>query len=112
MINIIMQKQGNNFKSFEISGHSGYSEVGSDIVCSAVSSLANNAVVAICEVLDLKASVKVDEKKGYMKCVLPNVIDEKTRDIVNVILDSMQKSLSYIQNDYKKYIKLEVKNEI
>ena len=112
MINIIMQKQGNNFKSFEISGHSGYSEAGSDIVCSAVSSIANSTVVGLCEVLNVPASVKIDEKKGYLNCTLPKVIDDKKALSAQTLLATMQKSLEYIQKDYKKYVKLEVKNEI
>ena len=112
MIHITLFKSGKYFKAFEISGHSGYSEQGSDIVCAAVSSVANNAVVGICEVLDIPASVKIDEKKGYLKCTLLNKLNEKQTEGADVLILSMQKSLEYIQNDYKKYVTLEVKNEI
>ena len=112
MINITIYRTCDGYKGFEISGHSGYSEAGSDIVCSAVSSIANSIVVGLCEVLNIPASVKIDEKKGYLKCTLPKVIDDKKGENVQTLLATMQKSLEYIQKDYKKYVKLEVKNEI
>ncbi len=112
MINITIFKTYGEIKGFEISGHSDYSEAGSDIVCSAVSSIANSTVVGLCEVLCIQASVRIDEDKGYLKCTVPKVVEDKNKKCVQTLLFTMQRSLEYIQKDYKKYVKLEVKNEI
>lgn len=53
-----------NEASFEISGHSGSSEHGSDIVCAAASSAAFMTANTITEVLGVEAEIDVED--GYM----------------------------------------------
>ena len=52
---------------FEISGHSMFSESGSDIVCSAVSSAAIMTANTLTEIFSEKSEVKLDEGYLYFK---------------------------------------------
>ena len=94
---------------FEVSGHTGYAEIGSDIVCSAVSSITQMTVLGL---RSIKLNVKKDNKKGYLFCKLSKNISE------NEILESqnwfetLKISLEDLEKDYKKYLSLEVKDEI
>lgn len=54
---------------FEISGHSGYAESGSDIVCAAISSAALLTANTITEILGIPADAEMNDD-GYLKFVV------------------------------------------
>lgn len=56
-----------NIVGFDISGHSGYAESGSDIVCAAVSSAAYMAANTITDIIGVQADIIVNEKVGRMR---------------------------------------------
>ena len=53
MTNIKILKKNNNIVSFEISGHTGYADVGKDILCSAISAISQSACLGITKVLKI-----------------------------------------------------------
>jgi uncharacterized protein YsxB (DUF464 family) len=79
---------------FEISGHSGYAEVGNDIVCAAVSSAAYMCANTLTEILGLKP--ELSETDGTMKLKL-NAEESRKADAVlkGLILHLEQLSLQY-----------------
>ena len=111
MTNVQIYKQNDNIIGFNVSGHSGYSEAGSDIVCSAISSLAQSVCVGLENVLNLKPIIKIDEKNAYLSCFL----NEKQFSDAQILLKTFEKSVQLLligDKKLKKYVKLEVKNEI
>lgn len=97
MINVTFFKKGENFTGFELSGHSGYSQEGTDIICSAVSSVAYMTANTVTEVLGVNAAISLDD--GYMK-----FIPEKTSDSVQVLLKGMSLHLNALAEQYGKYL--------
>jgi uncharacterized protein YsxB (DUF464 family) len=79
---------------FEIEGHSGYSEEGSDIICAAVSALAINAMNSIESLTD--ASPLCNAKDGYLSCL----IDDKVCPEAILLLDSLSLGLKGIEESY------------
>ena len=67
MIKVTFFKSGDDFTGFSISGHSGYAEEGSDIICSAVSSAAYMTANTLTEIVGIEADITLDD--GYMKFV-------------------------------------------
>ena len=57
-------------RGFEISGHAGSGDVGSDIVCAAVSSAAYLAANTITDVIQAEAQVAVED--GYLLVRVPS----------------------------------------
>lgn len=111
MIKITFFKNKNFLTGFEVSGHSGFAEQGKDIVCAAVSGMTQMVVVGLTEIQKLNCNVKKNDKKGYLFCKISEKTSEgiyKAQDILN----TLKISLEDIVKDYKKYIKLEVKDEI
>ena len=106
MTKILIFKNKNFITGFEISGHSGYQYEGSDIVCSAISTASQMAVVGINEVLKLGAFVEITE--GYLKLKLKNYQNESAQ----TVLKSMQLTLQEIAKNYKNYVKMEVKKDV
>src|SRR5574344_115083 len=112
MTNITFFKNKNNLIGFEVVGHTGYAEQGSDIVCSAISSMTQMTILGLDQVLRLKLNVKKDTKKGYLLCkVSKNASNEEILRAQN-LLTTLKLSLEDVQKDYKKYINMEVKDEI
>lgn len=87
--------------SFELSGHSGYGEVGTDIVCSAVSSAVYMAANTITEILKLNPETAV--RNGYLR-VQMNLEDARKS---KAITDGLYLHLSELQGQYPNNLKLE-----
>lgn len=87
---------------FLTEGHSGYSEKGSDIVCSAVTTAVMTAANGLTDVLGINAKVKV--RDGYLKCTLPKTMNDLEQFGAKVLINSMYLTLKNIEAQYKDYI--------
>ena len=95
---------------FSVSGHSGYSEAGSDIVCAAISAVVTMAEATINDVCGAKAKVRVKEADARITLTLPASCDEE--DSVQAVLAGMMLTLCSLRDDYPDYIEvLEVQND-
>ncbi len=101
MIKIYIFKDDKFINGFQVKGHSGFAESGKDIVCSAVSAVTQMAVKGV-EEAKLKNELTVDD--GYLQLLL----DENNTN-AQVLLVALEKSLEDIQNQYPKFVKMEVK---
>ena len=102
MINAIFTVKGGYVLGFEISGHSDFSEQGSDIVCSAVSSAAYMTANTITEIQHLNAEITVND--GFMKLNLSQQ-DAKTAE---VSLNGFLLHLNARKEEYKEFSKVKI----
>ncbi len=98
----IFYEKKNAISGFVAEGHSGYSERGTDIVCSAVTCAVMTAANGITDVLGLNAKVKT--KDGYLKCVLPKNMNSTEEYGAKVLTESMYLTLKNIEAQYRDYI--------
>ena len=89
---------------FSVSGHSGYSEAGSDIVCAAVSAVVSMAEATINDVCGAKAKVRVKEADARVTLTLPTSCDEE--DAVQAVLAGMMLYLCNLREEYPDYIEV------
>ena len=111
MTKIKFYKSNSKFIGVECSGHSGYAESGSDIVCSAISVLVGSLHLGLKKVLKIKNIVfKQDENKGYFYLKITENQLEKSQ----ILFETVFETLKEIQSDYPKFveIKQEELNEI
>ena len=95
---------------FSVSGHSGYSEAGSDIVCAAITAVVTMAEATINDVCGAKAKVRVKEADARITLTLPASCDEE--ESVQAVLAGMMLTLCSLRDDYPDYIEvLEVQND-
>jgi uncharacterized protein YsxB (DUF464 family) len=87
--------------SFELSGHSGAGEYGTDIVCSAVSSAVYMAANTIIEIMKLNPEAEV--RDGYLKFTM--TVDDARKS--KSITDGLYLHLSELQSQYPNNLKLE-----
>ena len=89
---------------FSVSGHSGYAEAGSDIVCAAVSAVVTMAEATINDVCGAKAKVRVKEEGARVTLTLPVSCDEE--ESVQAVLAGMMLTLINLRDDYPDYIEV------
>ena len=89
---------------FSVSGHSGYSEAGSDIVCAAISAIVTMAEATINEVCGAKAKVRVKDEQARITLTLPTSCDEE--EAVQAVLSGMMLTLLSLREDYPDYIEV------
>jgi len=96
--------EGERITGFSVSGHSGYAEAGSDIVCAAISAVVTMAEATINEVCGAKAKVRVKEEDARITLTLPASCDEE--DTVQAVLAGMMLTLMSMRDDYPDYIEV------
>ena len=89
---------------FSVSGHSGYAEAGSDIVCAAVSTAVTMAEATINDVCGAKAKTRVKEADARITLTLPAACDEE--ESVQAVLSGMMLALISLKEDYPDYIEI------
>ena len=83
---------------FEISGHSGYGEEGSDIVCASISSCAYMVINTATDVIGVDAEIKVNE--AYISF---SVSFEEGRKIKDLML-GFEMHVKALADDYSEFI--------
>ena len=87
-----------------MSGHSGYAEAGSDIICAAVSALVTMAEATINDVCGAKAKVRVKNEEARVTLTLPASCDEE--DTVQAVLAGMMLTLCNLRDENPDYIEV------
>lgn len=102
MIRAVFTVENGVVTGFEISGHSGYSEEGSDIICAAVSSAVYMTANTVTDVMELDCSLTVDD--GLMKLSLSH--DEALQ--AQVILNGLLLHLGTLSKENSDFISLKI----
>lgn len=103
----IFRKNG-NIIGYKASGHSGYSEQESDIICSAISTSLQITLIGIQEVLKLKVDFKIND--GFLDVDLKNISQSKLTQ-TNILTEAMAIFLKELTKQYPKYIRLVEKED-
>lgn len=96
----------------ECEGHTGYDVEGYDIVCAALSSIVQTAVLGLMQVAKICVDYKVDEKEGYLRVDLPKSINDREKHDADIILKTLLLGASDLYEGFSDYINLEVKNDV
>jgi hypothetical protein len=89
---------------YEIKGHTGFAEAGQDIVCAAVSVLAQTGANALEKLAGLKPRIQMED--GYLQVMLPKNLQESEREQAKTILDTILVGLEEVVEAYPRYVKL------
>ena len=89
---------------FSVSGHSGYAESGSDIVCAAISAVVAMTEATVNDICGAKAKVRVKSEDARITLTLPTSCDEE--ESVQAVLAGMLLTLCSMRDDYPDYIEV------
>lgn len=107
----INRNNAKHIVSFKLSGHAGYVKPGEvDMVCAAVSVLAQTAVQGLKMVADI--DIKYEIKDGFLNCRLPKELSERQQLMSTAILETMYVGLKNIEENYRKHIDVRENEEV
>ena len=104
MTKVEIFNQGGRINGFSVSGHSGYAEEGSDIVCAAVTTAVKFAECTINDALGDHANTRVKEDEPRITLTLPAVCDDE--DAVQAVLTGFVLTMCSLRDDYPDYIEV------
>ena len=104
MIKVEFFSQEGRRTGFTVSGHSGYAEAGSDVICAAVTAVVRFAEATLNDILGVGAKVRVDEPKAVITLKLPANYEEE--EAVQAILDGMMLTLASLRDENPDYIEV------
>jgi len=99
---------------YRSSGHSGYAEAGSDIVCATLSALLQSPLGGMQDVLGLRPGFQQDVQKGLLEVDLTQIPSEQRRNKsreINALLETMVEMVRALAKQYPKNVKLVEKEE-
>ena len=108
MTRVKFSRRNGKFVAVECDGHSDYAEHGMDIVCAALSSVVQTAVLGLMQVAGIGVDYTVDEERGYLKATLPTNVTEKQAHDADVILKTAYLGASDLYEQFSDYINVEV----
>lgn len=102
MIQIREKKSVNgNIIGFHLSGHAGFSQYGTDVVCAGVSALVINCINSVEEFTDTEFDLIQNEEDGLIDFTCKEPVDEKAL----LLIQSTLYGLSQISESYgSKYV--------
>lgn len=92
----------------ECDGHTDYGAEGEDIVCAALSSIVQTAVLGLMQVAGIQVHLQWNADKGYLRLQLPP-LDEQVRHDADMILETMLCGIADLYEGYSDFIELEAK---
>lgn len=108
MIKVIIFKNKDNYiEKYNISGHADYDIKGQDIVCAAVSALAQTTLISLVEVCGIeekKIEYFIDEEKGILDVNIPKTIDIDIRNRSEIVLRTLEIGIKSIQTSYPEFV--------
>lgn len=108
MTKIIINRKDNHIVKVECTGHTGYAEEGEDIVCAALSSIVQTALLGLMQVAGINAEYSRSIEEGYLSISLPD-LNETMRHDADIILETMLVGVGDLYLSYSDYIELEDK---
>ena len=108
MTKVTVLKCGGHIVSVHADGHTGYGVEGEDIVCAALSSVIQTAVLGIMRVAGINADFSTEAAGGILRLELPE-LSEKDRHNADMILETMLCGVADLYEGYSDFIDLEVK---
>ncbi len=104
MIRAKIFSSGGVLFGFELSGHSGYAEFGSDIICASVSSCAYMVANTVTDVYHIDAEIEVED--GFLSLTVPL---SKAKELQK-LFEGFSLHLNALAEEHREYLK--VQNEI
>ncbi len=96
-VKLFRDRCGNIVKGI-VSGHTGYADIGEDIVCASVSSVLFMTLNGIEKVLNIKFGYHTDD--ALAEFVLPDDLDDDEIIKINILLESMSLFIKELAEQY------------
>jgi len=108
MTKVKITRKNDKITAFSCDGHTDFGEEGEDIVCAALSSITQTAILGLLQVAVLPIDYKIDSKKALLTVSLPKELTEIERNNADMILETMFLGISDLATEYGRFIKVTI----
>jgi len=108
MTAVTVYKKGKHIARVVSDGHTGYGAAGEDIVCAALSSIVQTAVLGLVSVAAVNVNLKRDDDKGYLEFSLPDGLSETKQLKADAILETMLLGVGDLHQSWSDFIELNI----
>ena len=98
-------RESGHIVSLTADGHTGYGVQGEDIVCAALSSIIQTALLGLMQIAGINVKFTIRDEDGYLEFRLPE-LDSNARHDADMILDTMLLGISDLYESYSDFIEL------
>ena len=91
---------------YRASGHTGYAEAGSDIVCAAVSALTQTTLNGLKDVLKAPVMFEIDDEAAILEARLTPEASEEQVDRAQLLLLTLLEGLRAIERSYPRNVRI------
>lgn len=106
MTRVTISHNGSDITGIRVSGHSGYAEEGSDIVCAAASVLITTCANALDSVANIRPVVRASEKNTEISVRLPDHMNPQQMHDAQIILQSARLGFQDIAEQYPENLQI------
>ncbi len=110
MIIVSVTRSRGAIQGFSVTGHAGFKPHGEDIICAAVSMLAQTALLGLGRYIKKGLRYEIKEQNqtgpGILRCSLPDDLDEAAKIRAEAILETMVIGLKNLEENHPKYIRV------
>ncbi len=105
MIIVSIDRSNGTINGYTVKGHAGYRPPGEDIMCAAVSMLAQTTLLGLARFIRKGLAYDIDDS-GTLSCKLPDELSKKEQLQAQAILETMVMGLKNLQVNYKGYVRV------
>lgn len=107
MIKITVYQDKDQVRRLTLTGHAGFAEEGSDIVCAAVSSQVISVENSLYHLLGIEMQTEINQVDGgYLDLILPEIDSRSLMSQAQLLLHHLVYALEVTQEAYPEYIKM------
>ncbi len=107
MTKVEVVKEHGHIVSLKADGHTGYGVEGEDIVCAALSSIIQTALLGLLQAAGINVKFSRNDGDGFIEFHLPE-LNEKLRRDADMILDTMLLGIADLYESYSDFIELKL----
>ena len=108
MTTVEVIRQSGHIVSLTADGHTGYGVEGEDIVCAALSSIIQTALLGLMQAAGINVKFERRDEDGFLSFNLPELDNIARRD-ADMILDTMLLGISDLYDSFSDFIELIIK---
>jgi len=104
---VFRQNAAGALLGFQVSGHADYAQWGNDIVCAAVSALAQTTALGLQQAVGLGERLHLETRPGFLDCRLPQGLARDEKEKAALLLQTLRAGLLAVAESYAGYVQVQ-----
>ena len=106
MTKVTISRKNGHIIRIECDGHTDYGVKGEDIVCAALSSVVQTALLGLLTVAAIQPDYNVKDEEGYLSINIPDTLTDEQRKTADIILETMFMGVADLNEGYSDFVEL------